>query len=156
MGILGPCQWNSTCINLVGCGTPVQQPSAPSAPHIYVILNQHQDVWNSDSSQIVQLSKNKIQTLQPGIQITYSCRLLAKGDSNFSNYLSPQILYCKIPIAFLEVPRDVFIARSQSIVFWEASAPLATATCPPGLLSSGLPALCPTPTLLVFFKQQLY
>lgn len=63
----------------------------------------------------------------------------------FSNHLFPQILCCKIPIASSEVPRDVFIARSQSIVLREASAPPAPGTCPPGLLSSGLPALPPTP-----------
>lgn len=146
MGISGPCQSNATCINQMGVALwpRAQQPSAPCAPHIYVILNQNQEVWLSHSSQSVQLSKNKIQALQPGIQITYARRHLTKVTlTYFSNYLFPQILYYKIPIASSEVPRDVFPARSQSIDLREPSAPLTTGICPPGLLSSGLPALPP-------------
>lgn len=79
MGILGPGQPNSK-INLGGYGMLGTDASAllPSAPPGHIVPNQYRDVFYSNTSQVVQLFKYKIQTLQPDIQ---TCLLPSTSSS---------------------------------------------------------------------------
>lgn len=131
----------------------MHQLSPPSAPARYILPKQHQNVSHTNTFQVVQLSKFKIQVLQPGIQTHLPPPTFSPKVTNLLLLLSvPRILCCENHIAFSKVTRDMLIARFQSIVhgsiLLEVSAPSGTRRLPtsPAFLTVSLPY-----SILVFF-----